>query len=182
MESVAAAPVPDDTPQSPPKPNNPKKRGNQNHRGKKNLGNNQFAKIDDETWKNACNSIGWVQNEQSEQNQNTTYQTVSCLKSIFKRILLTISTSNRQNRHWNCKSRTWSHLCSGWTKLTRQKSKNGKNLTIKIILFCQSDQRWVQWKKSQQQLFWKCRKPWIILSKKSSKVSRFFFLWRNYGD
>lgn len=105
MESVAAAPVPDDTAQSPPKPNNPRKRGNQNHRGKKNLGKNPFNKIDDETWKNACNSIGWVQNEQSEQNQNATYQTVSSLKIILKENSLTIKCFNRQNHHWSYKYR-----------------------------------------------------------------------------
>jgi hypothetical protein len=84
MDTITAAPVPDDTTQSPPKTKNTRnpqqrRKGNPNLNGKKSLDRrrNLFDDNEAEAWINACNSIDWVPEYKNEQNQNASYQSVS---------------------------------------------------------------------------------------------------------
>lgn len=84
MDTITAAPLPDDTTQSPTKTKNTRnsqqrRKGNPNLNGKKSLDRrrNLFSDKEAEAWRNACNSIGWVPEHANEQNQNVPYETVS---------------------------------------------------------------------------------------------------------
>jgi hypothetical protein len=91
MDTITAAPVLDETTQSPPKTKNTKnpqqrRKGNPNLNGKKSLDRrkNLFDDVDAEAWKNACNSIGWMPEYTNEQNHNVAYENVSEFNTIFQ--------------------------------------------------------------------------------------------------